>query len=632
MGKLWNKLSTFNVGVFECVQVVLIVVFVGGAPLTPYITFTDSTAVVATLVAATLLMLGSFLFTADKEIHSVTFRNILLSGVVFFSILLLMLMRDGFPITFVGDLRFSAGTFVSFLSIFSVLVVGYMFTTSVARARLLMYSVVSGVLIFMTLFAVFSVFDVSFKAVGDIATFSTYLVIGVGFILASTLSFSSSGSSQLLPIGTAVLASIFIFFSGSLLLMFVTGVLVLGMFVFTLLAHGRHRQLMRTSTVFIVLIAGALVVSGMLVGSMSTVPLQDTIKRPAQEIRPSLSASIYVFSRVYENDPSALVWGTGLNSFIYQWDKYFPKEVSATVFWDKDFQSGSNMLITLALEIGLPLTLGIFLVSMFALPVVVRSYELDFEKDIYRKGFASIVVFGIVWMLLYPPSVQFLLVIGLSAGALIALQEKKDDDLGASPTSLFEKIVIVCLLGLSVVLVAFSVAHFVALYSHGKGVVALEENPPKYTEAIQFLEKATTYVASPETLRLLTYTYLNRARQEFTSGGEKESIDSDLSKAVSSAFQAQVVDSRQYQTQVAFGNAQFLSGVITEDEILREQAVQSFRNAQTLAPNRAAVQFNLAQAYLSVGNEIEALLYAKKALELRPQYEEVITFLETLTP
>ncbi len=105
-----------------------------------------------------------------------------------------------------------------------------------------------------------------------------------------------------------------------------------------------------------------LVVAGTLLIGIVSVPYLRTIPH----VRPSLSMTTSIASSFFfEHGTRALLVGESPGAFVRAWQQYRPQSVNLTPFWSEDFTTGSGILPTLVIEIGL---LGTFLlvVAFFA--------------------------------------------------------------------------------------------------------------------------------------------------------------------------------------------------------------------------------------------------------------------------
>ena len=179
---------------------------------------------------------------------------------------------------------------------------------------------------------------------------------------------------------------------------------------------------------------------------------------------------------------------------------------------------------------------------------------------------------------------------------------------------------------------------FISSVYFQKSEVSLMGSVPDIQSAQNYATKAIYFSPSTENLRLYSNIHLIRPLQLINKIGgivpENQITDEirfDINKAFQSAQYAAVGKkaSFDYQDWIQFGRvseaATFLGSTSTADV-----AVKSYAQASILAPNNPTPLFLLGRMFVYAGKKDIAQQYLEKAIELKPDFSEAISILQSI--
>jgi tetratricopeptide (TPR) repeat protein len=189
-------------------------------------------------------------------------------------------------------------------------------------------------------------------------------------------------------------------------------------------AHGADGVSMRQAALRVVpWLVAAIAFGGLAVYSTSIVTmLPQKLKIEEVEVRPSWQGTFEV-ARQSLDAPSALLFGSGPNSFIRAWGQHKPASINLTPFWNTDFNYGIGVIPTSIFAVGL-----FGLVAWGAMLLIVLGLLLRFVREV-RPLSTSRVLFGtsllasiylIGFHLIYTPGVAVTGFTFLMLGVLVA--------------------------------------------------------------------------------------------------------------------------------------------------------------------------------------------------------------------
>lgn len=210
------------------------------------------------------------------------------------------------------------------------------------------------------------------NAVGSWHAFG--IVLGALVFLGSTLWNSAAGSGYWKYVFwiTAALSAILLVIAG----LFDVWLGLFGAFTLLLFVQGMRERSLRVSAywkrewrvVALAAIALFFVVFGVLITNV----LPERIRVVNVEVRPSFQGTLQVTEQALSR-PAALLFGSGPNTFAYQWGLHKPIEVNQTPFWNADFTAGVASVPTSLVTVGI---VGFLARTAFILALVWAAIRL----------------------------------------------------------------------------------------------------------------------------------------------------------------------------------------------------------------------------------------------------------------
>lgn len=607
-------------------------VLVAVTPLLPYSTLPAATGVFVSLTVALIALTAALYAVKNNQATKGIEIPFVLAAVVFV-FLCIQLFRSGFANSSLFGFGFSTGTFISWATIvIGVLGGAILFSTEQLRMRLL-HTTVLGAGVFALLNVALSSFNAPFFTSHSHATFSNFVLLGIGLV-GTTMLLVTTGKLSKVAFGILSVSQLLffthIFLSKSAELMFTTGLGVVLVLVLALHVRSSFPALLKATNILSLFFGVALVAAAFTTPSASHVA-HTLVGTPNQEIRPSTLATVRVGISEVKEHPAYLITGSGLHSFSSVWNTHMPQEVRGTKFWNEDFATGSNLFLTTLIELGGPFIFLLGILIVLALAVLLTALLRKTIVDIGAVALAAIVVFVGVWSVLYTPSPLLLAVGAVCGGALCRSAHKE------RVHTFLQKCTRVCsvvLLFGSLLVIVFSLFHIAALHVYGLGVNQLQKDPPEYANAATRFEQSLSFAELPETLRSAALAFTGRSQaeleQQVTEGSLGRAIEHARS-AATLADRARMKDLANYRTHVILGETLLLRGILEEDVALIASAIESFDNALVRAPQRLVATFGKARALASLDQrEEKARELVLEVLEHQPSYKPAEELLKTL--
>lgn len=360
--------------------------------------------------------------------------------------------------------------------------------------------------------------------------------------------------------------------------------------------------------------------------------LNHTLNLNFIEVRPSFDRTVVIAQQVLQTEP----WlGTGTNNFDQAWQKFKPKTVNATPFWNASFDHGNSFVTTVIVNNGY---LGLIAwLSFFGFLLYAGFKALFFKKNDFSRAMILLVFSSVLYLwaiaFLYVPGVTILTLLFALTGILVAvLSEAKmigSIDLSWVLNSRLKFIVKnvfgVIVLGLVLVfyLTVTSAWSLVGLQrsltAYAKGDVAVTEN---------LLRKAV--LINPQDVFYRNIIDLDITKLDGLLKNS-ELTKTDLVKEV----QVVSVDMTNIAGLVATTNPNnylnFMWSGKAYEALMNlgalgfyEKSQNSYTQAASLSPNNPLVYLSLARLEIFNKDDLKARQYLEKALALKPDYTEAI--------
>ena len=572
------------------------------------------------LAAAVALSLRRIRVTRKEVFVSV----LLLTFVSFF--FLRAMYESGFSFYALGGFGLAHGSILAVMGYLATGVFAYLVGRHIPQKRFLTSFIIGGVLyaisiLILTLFG-FEAFDS-----GSVTTFATFLPVGITFLLIlSEFVNAKNSTTQLFYIVSLLVVAAALVFSGSLQLLLVVSALSTLLLLASYTLQARSEMSPKFFQFGIVAVLPLVVL-----GTIGHFSFFQTVQIfPPQEVRPAWSATTHVALLSFAEEPLRTLVGNGPLSFSRVWDLHMPEQVARSVFWDDDFTHGVSSIATAAIELGLLVVLVLVLLSVYVLTLF--AHQVAQGKHMYLLP-SILFLYLLFWLSTVAVDTPFLIIALALIGYLVGLIRMEDAPLHTctnEEVSTTDSVTLVFLSSgaiLAVILLVLSAMYASALHLYGSGVKTLREQPGVYLQPIEQLEKSTNILSLPTVLQTVSRMYRNSARSEFEARGEdltpeeRESALELLGHSVFFANEARRISNNSYRSLLVFGETQVFSGLLNSDKETVNEGIQSYANAEAIAPHKPIAYILHAQALAAAGRFREAYEIITVALMKRPQHK-----------
>lgn len=371
-------------------------------------------------------------------------------------------------------------------------------------------------------------------------------------------------------------------------------------------------------------------ISGQFVGGI----VSDRLQITNTEVSPSLGATVSITKAVIEKNP---LLGIGPNRFEEAWSMYKPAVINNTQFWDVSFSSGSGLLPTLMATTGSLSILAWLVFFILFLIVGVRSVFSSIKNSINWEMMAFFVLslyLFIASFFYFTGTVIFLLALAFT-GVFIGLtasnsgKEISISFLDDHQKSFFSILFLVLVMILSATFSFKYIERFASVSYFGKALSATT-----VSSAESYINKALSLYQNDLYLRTYSQIYLIKlndiAKKNTTlSETEKADLQASFDQAVSSAQMATSYDPLNYLNFQLLGSTyQSLGSLGVKDAY--SKAVIAYQNASNLNPLNPGLKLAMAGASFIDGKVKEAKDYANAALSLKQDYIDALITLSQI--
>jgi tetratricopeptide (TPR) repeat protein len=297
---------------------------------------------------------------------------------------------------------------------------------------------------------------------------------------------------------------------------FTTAWIVFGLFMLIFLVYlyssSKQSRNFARLPLFIVLLVVFFVLARVLIGDLVSSAGLDTV-----EVRPSWGATMQVSLDSIKEGVKNMVFGSGLNTFVYDWLKHKPLEINRTIFWNVRFNSGIGLIPSFLATVGI---LGVLAWLAFLGTILYYAFRaINYAENNTTKCFLMASLLGSVYLwvfsVVYVPNNFIFALSFLMTGLFLAmlvkigkLQTKKISFINNTSLGFISALVIVLLMILGVASFYLLFQKYWAAYSYTRGVVAfstegnLEKAQTDFLRAVRF-DKQDRYHRSLAELGLL---------------------------------------------------------------------------------------------------------------------------------
>ena len=463
-------------------------------------------------------------------------------------------------------------------------------------------------------------------------------ILSAVVVILSTLLIETVRTTRNMRIGAYLM-----FFLGLLFLVLVNffivwavlGVLSLISFVY-LFSFGRKGEEVRSTpvlSVIVLVVSVVFIISGDQIGQVISTFFNINVV----DVRPLWSSTIEVAKQTLSGVKN-IVFGSGPNTFAYQWAQFKPNSVNQTVLWNVDFGYGISYLATTLVTVGV---IGALSWASFIVFFVYQGFLSLFGKEKKNTFIEYIVISSFVaslflWimLLLYIPGIVVITLTFFFTGLFFAalsvskILPQKEISFTRSPKVGFViTLVLVFVLIGGITLGYTSLQKTLSSIYYQQGLQIINQGGDvlvggeKVSKAISFAEHDVYYRTLVDINIFLLNQILNT--EDLSNSATIGRAQQALGFAIANAQAAIEANPLNYQ------NYAVLAGVYAAVAPLNVE--QSFQRAQEeyqrtidRAPKNPSIPLALARLEANQGNIDGARSYIEKAISLKNNYTEAI--------
>jgi len=357
------------------------------------------------------------------------------------------------------------------------------------------------------------------------------------------------------------------------------------------------------------------------------------------EVRPSWESTVDIARATYADN---LIFGSGPNTFSFQWVQFKPSGINNTAFWNTDFDSGIGFVPTAFVTTGILggiawiIFFGIFLYSGVR-SLLFRPMADSFD---YYLSLSSFLVALYLWVftVIYIPNAVILFLAFFFTGLYVAslrhrMGELKERTFVFSETP---RIGFIFVLGLTVVLIFTGVGiylvgdRYLAAVHFQQAIIKLGTDGDEI-EARRMLAKARDRVNSDAYARLASEIELLKlssvlADTSLSPEEQRIKFEEVLGSAIENAQEARDISPNNYNNWFTVGRV-YQSILPLEIQGSYENAKEAYEHALLYAPHNPNIYLALAELEVLRNDNIEARSYIQKALEEKENYTAAVFLL-----
>ena len=357
------------------------------------------------------------------------------------------------------------------------------------------------------------------------------------------------------------------------------------------------------------------------------------------EVSLSQGSSLSVARQSLTESVKNFLFGSGLNTYAYQYAKYKPQAINGSIFWNVDFRSGASWWLTLVVSLGLlgTLALLLFFISLFVQGglMVLKKGEGEDVVDVSddpssRHKIISMLMIVFFYMLvlsvLYAFNFIFVFLLFTVAGALAGMiatvshKRKIIHFMEFSSKNLVISLSLIVLVIVSLVFAMLGVKRYTAYAVFDSGIKAFNKNQ-KIDQAIAATSKAFQLHPNFSFSNALSVLWFQKF-QEIAGSATAATVD-QAKAAMQGAFDNSVAASQvainlnpqNYFLWASLGN--MYEQVLTVTQGADKLALQAYTQAKDLNPKNPLYPLNLARIEIiradnNLSNKTQSLTSAEK--------------------
>lgn len=360
------------------------------------------------------------------------------------------------------------------------------------------------------------------------------------------------------------------------------------------------------------------------------------------DVRPSWGGTIDIIKNVYSND---MIFGSGPNTFQYDWLKFKPVGVNSTYFWNSLFGAGIGIIPTAFAITGL---VGGLLWIVFVVSLLVLAFKLLWARmpnDAIR--FVSlttvfITMYFVLLLILYVPQTVILAFAFMFAGILLSVarnlnvvQTIKISGQSNSTTNFVLTIGIVIAISISAIFTFVIADKLYVTNQINMAVKSIQEN--KVTNAKEYIQKAIkfNFLGKDERpyflLTQISMRKINDLLKEKEQGTEtfKKNVKTAIENLVLNAKKMVEANPKNYANYVGLGD---IYGQLIQlgTQGAYDASISAYKQALALSPKDPSIPLAMARSAFLAGKIDEAKKYANLSLKLKPNYTDAYYLLSQI--
>lgn len=384
-----------------------------------------------------------------------------------------------------------------------------------------------------------------------------------------------------------------------------------------------------------------------LYGSNLSIFLQTKLGINNLDVRPSFSVTYDIAKSVLKQN---LLFGSGINNFIYDWRVLRPAEVNYTVFWNTDFTSGFGLIPTFTITTGVA---GLISWVLYVIYFIYLGLKSIFKKEIDSFTKFSLItnffisIYFLFILFFYMPSIaifiQAIFFNGLFFASVylsgaISLERKIFTE---TPRSGFIwSIILISIFVGSTAFTAGLYKNSKSLWYFQKSFYALNtlgdaDSSERYMLKAISLIPFDLYFRSLSEIEMIKMSKIVTQNQNKIDKKEiKEQFDNLLTNAIKAALSSEEVEPKNYLNWISAGKVyETVSLPDMKVENAFENAELHYKEALSLNPKNPSIYIYLSRLSITHGDIKKARDYALEAVKLKRNYLDayfVLTQIEVL--
>lgn len=348
------------------------------------------------------------------------------------------------------------------------------------------------------------------------------------------------------------------------------------------------------------------------------------------QVNPSWTATLAVISGVISSD---LFFGSGPNTFSYDWMMFKPEAISNTIFWDARFQSGAGRLPSMVAEVGIigGTAIMVFICSiLYAGKSVVSCREHSLERMLLVSSFFGSVYLWI-FTIIYSPGFLVFSLAGVFTGIFIAslgfLKEKPFIEIIFKKGE--KKSVVIYFIATGVILffamcIYVFTSKYIASYYYTAGLkeATIYNNLEKadlYLRRAMALDSQDVYFRSSAEIGLAQLGQIVARSKETASDSERAQFGNILKVTVQSAKNATIVNPIDPENWMELGRV-YEAILQLDTNSFKDSVIFAYKEALHVSPKDPRPLLALARVELQAGDAKEALKYLNESLKIKSDF------------